>query len=85
MPFQRRSGGGVFRRAAGNSLGHEPEQAKSHHVQLDATPVARRVDISGRELHTFGVEVAYPLGGEPDLGAAELTERAAGVASSWTW
>lgn len=47
--------------------------------------VARRVDISGRELRTFGVEVAYPLGGEPDLGAAELTERAAGVASSWTW
>ncbi|MDO5533604.1 MAG: glycerate kinase [Propionibacteriaceae bacterium] len=47
--------------------------------------VARVVDVSGRELRTFGVEVAYPVGGESDLGSAELTERAAGVASSWTW
>lgn len=47
--------------------------------------VARRVDVSGRELRTFGVEVAYPLGGDADLAADELTRRAAGVASSWTW
>ncbi len=47
--------------------------------------VARQVDISGRELRSFGVEVAYPVGGEGDLGASELTERAAGVAASWTW
>lgn len=47
--------------------------------------VARQVDVSGRELRTFGVEVAYSLGGAADLGADELTERAAGVASSWTW
>ncbi len=47
--------------------------------------VARKVDISGRELRTFGVEVAYAVGGGADLGSAELTRRAAGVASSWTW
>lgn len=47
--------------------------------------VARGVDISGRELRQFGVEVAYPVGGPPDLAASELTSRAAGVASSWTW
>ena len=47
--------------------------------------VAREVDISGRELRTFGVEVAYAVGGGADLGSAELTRRAAGVASSWTW
>ena len=46
---------------------------------------ARTVDISGRELRTFGVEVAYPFGGEDDLGSEELTRRAAGMASSWTW
>ena len=46
---------------------------------------ARRVDISGRELRTFGVEVAYPLGGDDDLDADELTLRAGGLASSWTW
>ncbi len=47
--------------------------------------VARKVDISGRELRTFGVEVAYAVGGGADLGSAELTRRATGVASSWTW
>ena len=47
--------------------------------------VARKVDISDRELRTFGVEVAYAVGGGADLGSAELTRRAAGVASSWTW
>ncbi len=47
--------------------------------------VARQVDISGRELRSFGVEVAYAVGGEGDLGASELGERAAGVATSWTW
>lgn len=47
--------------------------------------VAREVDISGRELRGFGVEVAYAVGGGPELGASELTDRVAGVASSWTW
>lgn len=47
--------------------------------------VAREVDVSGRELRTFGVEVAHAVGGDPDLGADELTRRAAGVAASWTW
>lgn len=47
--------------------------------------VARTVDVSARELRTFGVEVAYAVGGEPDLGADALTTRAAGVAGSWTW
>lgn len=47
--------------------------------------VARTVDVSARELRTFGVEVAYPVGGDPDLDADGLTRRAAGVASSWTW
>ncbi len=47
--------------------------------------LARRVDVSGRELRTFGIEVAYALGGEPDVAASELTERAGGAASSWTW
>ena len=30
-------------------------------------------------------QVAYALGGEPDVAASELTERAGGAASSWTW
>ncbi|MBK8463438.1 MAG: glycerate kinase [Nigerium sp.] len=47
--------------------------------------VARHVEVSGRELRTFGVEVAYPLGGDADLDAGELTRRASGVALSWTW
>jgi len=47
--------------------------------------VARAVAVSGRELRTFGVEAAYALGGDADLGAAELTERARTVAASWTW
>lgn len=47
--------------------------------------VARTVGVSSRELRTFGVEVAYPIGGTADLTAADLTERASGVASSWTW
>ncbi|MFV0451844.1 MAG: glycerate kinase [Propioniciclava sp.] len=47
--------------------------------------VAREVQVSARELRTFGIEVAYALGGEARLGAAELTRRAAGPASSWTW
>ncbi|MFT3877227.1 MAG: glycerate kinase [Propioniciclava sp.] len=50
-----------------------------------AVVVAREVAVSGRELRTFGVEVAYPLGGDAGLSADELTERAAGVARSWTW
>lgn len=47
--------------------------------------VARTVDVSARELRTFGVEVAYALGGAPDLDHAELTDRATGMARSWTW
>lgn len=47
--------------------------------------VGRQVDISARELRQYGVEVAYAVGGEPDLAASELTSRAAGVAASWTW
>lgn len=47
--------------------------------------VARRVDVSARELRTFGVEVAYAVGGGPGLGAAQLTRSASGVATSWTW
>lgn len=47
--------------------------------------VARTLDVSARELRTFGVEVAYALGGTPDLGQTELTASAAGVAGSWTW
>lgn len=50
-----------------------------------AVVVAREVAVSGRELRTFGVEVAYPLGGDPALDADELTARASGVARSWTW
>ena len=40
--------------------------------------IARRVQISGRELRTFGVESAYELGDEAAAGA----ER---VARTWTW
>ncbi len=47
--------------------------------------VAREVEVSGRELRTFGVEVAYPVGGAADLGADELERRASGLARSWTW
>lgn len=47
--------------------------------------VAREVEVSGRELRTFGVEVAYPIGGGVDLDADELVGRASGVARSWTW
>jgi len=47
--------------------------------------VARRVDVSGRELRTFGVEVAYAIGGGADLDSRGLTDRARGVAASWTW
>lgn len=47
--------------------------------------VAREVFVSARELRTFGIEVAYALGGAPDLDAAGLTARAGGAASSWTW
>lgn len=47
--------------------------------------VARNVDVSSRELRTFGVEVAYPVGGPADITADALTERASGVAGSWTW
>lgn len=54
-------------------------------VMRPVVVVAREVDVSGRELRSFGIEVAYPVGGESDLGASELTERAAGVAASWTW
>ncbi len=47
--------------------------------------VARTVEVSSRELRTFGAEIAYALGGGPLLDAAELTARAAGMAGSWTW
>lgn len=47
--------------------------------------VARAVDISARELRTFGIEVAYALGGGTPMSGDELRERARGVASSWSW
>ncbi len=47
--------------------------------------VAREVAVSGRELRTFGVESAHPLGGGAELSASELTQRARTVAASWTW
>jgi len=47
--------------------------------------VARSVEVSSRELRTFGVEIAYTLGGGPELGGDELSARAAGMANSWTW
>ena len=47
--------------------------------------VARSVEVSSRELRTFGVEIAYTLGGGPELGSDELSARAAGMANSWTW
>lgn len=59
--------------------------AVAEQVMRPCVVVARRVDISGRELRTFGVEVAYPVGGPPDLGSEELTRLAEGVATSWTW
>jgi glycerate kinase len=40
--------------------------------------IATRVQISGRELRTFGVESAYELGGE-------VAEGAARVARTWNW
>lgn len=59
--------------------------ALAERVMRPCVVVARRVEVSARELRTFGVEAAYALGGEPDMGAGELTGRAAGVAASWTW
>ncbi|WP_342372036.1 glycerate kinase [Propioniciclava soli] len=59
--------------------------ATAGRVLRPCVAVARRVDVSARELRTFGLEVAYELGGEPDLDADGLTARAGGVASSWTW
>lgn len=47
--------------------------------------VAREVFVSARELRTFGIEVAYALGGPQELDAAALTGSARGMASSWTW
>lgn len=59
--------------------------AIAEQVMRPCIVVARRVDISGRELRTFGVEVAYAVGGPSDLGPDELTRRAEGAATSWTW
>lgn len=47
--------------------------------------VAREVSVSARELRTFGIESAHPLGGEAEMDADELTRRASGVARTWTW
>lgn len=47
--------------------------------------VAREVAISTRELRVHGIESAHAIGGDATMGAAELEQRAAGVASSWLW
>lgn len=58
--------------------------ALAERVQRPCVAVGREVHVSVRELRTFGIEVAYALGGGPDLDAAGLADRAAGAASSWT-
>lgn len=47
--------------------------------------VAREVHVSARELRTFGLESAHPVGGDAHLRPDELAARAAGVARTWTW
>lgn len=47
--------------------------------------VARRVEVSARELRSFGVEAAHALGEDAGRSAADLTRLAEGVARSWTW
>ncbi|WP_040161820.1 glycerate kinase [Nigerium massiliense] len=47
--------------------------------------VARRVDVSARELRTFGLEAAHAVGGAEAMASDELTERTVGVARTWTW
>ena len=59
--------------------------AMAARVMRPCVAVARDVHVSGRELRTFGIEVAYGVGGDADLDAADLTQRARGAASSWTW
>lgn len=54
-------------------------------AQRPCVVVAREVGVQGRELRTFGVESAHAVGGGPDLGAAELTDAARTLATSWTW
>lgn len=59
--------------------------AMAARVMRPCVAIARDVHVSGRELRTFGIEVAYGVGGDAELDAAGLTRRARGAASSWTW
>lgn len=59
--------------------------AMAARVMRPCVAIAREVHVSGRELRTFGIEVAYGVGGDAELDAAGLTLRARGAASSWTW
>ncbi len=50
----------------------------AEHGLVPCIAIASRVQISGRELRTFGVESAYELGDDAAAGAAR-------VAVTWTW
>lgn len=59
--------------------------AAASDIGVPVLAIARETEIGQRELRRYGVQAAQRLGGGPELGASEITERARTIAASWTW